>query len=186
MAGAHNVENVLAAVAATRLAGADASAIAKGVRSFSGVEHRLEFVAEIGGVRYYNDSKATNVDATLKALDSFPGRILVVLGGKDKGSDYTGLQKSLREKTILALLIGAAAEKIEKQIAGSVAIERAGTIERAVEIASQAARPGDVVLLAPACASFDQFENYEHRGRVFKDLVHQLERHAASTSSGRR
>jgi UDP-N-acetylmuramoylalanine--D-glutamate ligase len=186
MAGAHNVENVLAAVAATRLAGADASAIAKGVRSFSGVEHRLEFVAEIGGVRYYNDSKATNVDATLKALDSFPGRILVVLGGKDKGSDYIALQKPLREKAILALLIGAAAEKIEKQIAGSVAIERAGTIERAVEIASHAARPGDVVLLAPACASFDQFENYEHRGRVFKDLVHQLERHAASTSSGRR
>jgi UDP-N-acetylmuramoylalanine--D-glutamate ligase len=186
MAGAHNVENVLASVAATRLAGADASAIAKGVRSFSGVEHRLEFVAEIGGVRYYNDSKATNVDATLKALDSFPGRILVVLGGKDKGSDYIALQKPLREKAILALLIGAAAEKIEKQIAGSVAIERAGTIERAVEIASHAARPGDVVLLAPACASFDQFENYEHRGRFFKDLVHQLERHAASTSSGRR
>jgi UDP-N-acetylmuramoylalanine--D-glutamate ligase len=186
MAGAHNVENVLAAVAAARLAGADASAIAKGVRSFSGVEHRLEFVAEIGGVRYYNDSKATNVDATLKALDSFPGRILVVLGGKDKGSDYTALQKPLREKAILALLIGAAAEKIEKQIAGSVAIERAGTIERAVELASHAARPGDVVLLAPACASFDQFENYEHRGRIFKDLVHQLERHAASTSSGRR
>jgi UDP-N-acetylmuramoylalanine--D-glutamate ligase len=186
LAGAHNVENVLAAVAATRLAGADAAAIAKGVRSFSGVEHRLEFVAEIGGVRYYNDSKATNVDATLKALEAFPGRILIVLGGKDKGSDYSVLQKPLREKAILALLIGAAAEKIEKQITGSVAIERAGTIERAVEIASHAARPGDVVLLAPACASFDQFENYEHRGRVFKDLVHQLERQAASTSSGRR
>ena len=186
LAGAHNVENVLAAVAATRLAGADAAAVAKGVRSFSGVEHRLEFVAEIGGVRYYNDSKATNVDATLKALDAFPGRILVILGGKDKGSDYTALQKLLREKAILALLIGAASEKIEKQIAGSVAIERAGTIERAMEIASHAARPGDVVLLAPACASFDQFENYEHRGRVFKDLVHQLERQAASTSSGRR
>jgi UDP-N-acetylmuramoylalanine--D-glutamate ligase len=185
MAGAHNVENVLAAVAAARLAGADASAIAKGVLSFSGVEHRLEFVAEIGGVRYYNDSKATNVDATLKALDSFPGRILVVLGGKDKGSDYTALQKPLREKAILALLIGTAAEKIEKQIGGSVAIEHAGTIDRAVEIASHAARPGDVVLLAPACASFDQFENYEHRGRVFKDLVHQLERQAASTSSGK-
>jgi UDP-N-acetylmuramoylalanine--D-glutamate ligase len=186
LAGAHNVENVLAAVAATRIAGADAAAIAKGVRSFSGVEHRLEFVAEIGGVRYYNDSKATNVDATLKALDAFPGRILVVIGGKDKGSDYAVLQKLLREKAILALLIGAAAEKIEKQIAGSVAIERAGTVERAVEIASHAARPGDVVLLAPACASFDQFENYEHRGRVFKDLVRQLERPAASTSSGRR
>jgi len=185
LAGAHNVENVLAAVVATRLAGADAAAIAEGVRSFSGVEHRLEFVAEIGGVRYYNDSKATNVDATLKALDAFPGRILVILGGKDKGSDYTLLQAPLREKANLALLIGAAADKIEKQIAGSVAIERAGTIDRAVEIASHAARPGDVVLLAPACASFDQFENYEHRGRVFKELVHHLERPAASTSSGR-
>ena len=185
LAGAHNVENVLAAVAATRLAGAEPAAIAKGVRSFAGVEHRLEFVAEVGGVRYYNDSKATNVDATLKALDSFPGRILIVLGGKDKGSDYRVLQRPLREKAILALLIGAAAEKIEKQITGSVAIERAGTIERAVEIASHAARRGDVVLLAPACASFDQFQNYEHRGRVFKELVHQLERQAASTTSGR-
>jgi UDP-N-acetylmuramoylalanine--D-glutamate ligase len=185
LAGAHNVENVLAAVSATRLAGAAPTAIAQGVRSFAGVEHRLEFVAEIGGVRYYNDSKATNVDATLKALDAFPGRILIVLGGKDKGSDYTLLQRPLREKAILALLIGAAAEKIEKQITGSVAIERAGTIERAVEIASHAARAGDVVLLAPACASFDQFQNYEHRGRVFKELVHQLERQAASTTSGR-
>ena len=185
LAGAHNVENVLAAVAATRLAGAESAAIARGVRSFAGVEHRLEFVAEIAGVRYYNDSKATNVDATLKALEAFPGRILIVLGGKDKGSDYTLLQKPLRERAILALLIGAAAEKIEKQITGSVAIERAGTIERAVEIASHAARPGDVVLLAPACASFDQFQNFEHRGRVFKDLVHNLERQAASTTSAR-
>ena len=183
--GAHNVENVLAAVVATCLAGASAAAIAKGVRSFAGVEHRLEFVAEIGGVRYYNDSKATNVDATVKALDAFPGRILIVLGGKDKGSDYTLLQGPLREKAILALLIGAAADKIEKQITGSVAIERAGTIERAVKIASHAARPGDVVLLAPACASFDQFQNYEQRGRIFKELVHQLERQAASTTSGR-
>jgi UDP-N-acetylmuramoylalanine--D-glutamate ligase len=185
LAGAHNVENVLAAVAAARLAGAAPAAIAKGVRSFAGVEHRLEFVAEIGGVRYYNDSKATNVDATLKALDAFPGRILVILGGKDKGSDYTLLRAPLREKAILALLIGAAAEKIEKQITGSVAIERAGTLERAVEIASHAARPSDIVVLAPACASFDQFQDYEHRGRVFKDLVHQLERQAASTTSGR-
>ncbi|HKV63784.1 MAG TPA: UDP-N-acetylmuramoyl-L-alanine--D-glutamate ligase [Candidatus Acidoferrum sp.] len=184
LAGAHNVENVLAAVTATRLAGAEPEAIAKGVRSFAGVEHRLEFVAEIAGVRYYNDSKATNVDATLKALDAFPGRILIVLGGKDKDSNYTVLQKPLREKAILALLIGAAAEKIEKQITGSVAIERAGTIERSVEIASHAARPGDVVLLAPACASFDQFQNYEHRGRFFKELVHNLERQAASTTSG--
>lgn len=186
LAGAHNVENVLAAVAAARLVGAEPAAIAKGVRSFAGVEHRLEFVAEICGVRYYNDSKATNVDAALKALDSFPGRILIILGGKDKGSDYTLLQAPLRERAILALLIGAASEKIERQIAGSVAIERAETIERAVETAAHAARPGDVVLLAPACASFDQFKNYEHRGRVFKELVHQLERQAASTTSGGR
>jgi UDP-N-acetylmuramoylalanine--D-glutamate ligase len=185
LVGAHNLENVLAAVSAARLAGADVPAIAKGVRSFAGVEHRLEFIAEISGVRYYNDSKATNVDATRKALDAFPGRILVVLGGKDKGSDYTALQEPLREKAILALLIGAAAEKIEEQIAGSVAIERAGTLDRAVEIASQAARPGDVVLLAPACASFDQFQNYEHRGRVFKHLVRQLEEHGAGATAAK-
>lgn len=176
LAGAHNVENVLAAVIIARLAGVDSATIATVVKSFAGVEHRLEFVADVRGVRYYNDSKATNVDATLKALDAFPGRILVILGGKDKGSDYTVLQKPLRERAILALLIGAAADKIEKQIAGSVAIERAGTLERAVEAASMAARTGDVVLLAPACASFDQFENYEQRGRVFKELVRELEK----------
>ena len=179
LAGAHNLENVLAAVIIARLAGVDAATIAKAVKSFAGVEHRLEFVAEIRGVRFYNDSKATNVDATLKALDAFPGRILVILGGKDKGSDYTVLQKPLRERAILALLIGAAADMIERQIGGSVAIERAGTLERAVEAASMAARSGDVVLLAPACASFDQFENYEQRGRVFKQLVRELEKLAA-------
>jgi len=179
LAGGHNVENVLAAVIIARLAGVDSATIASAVKSFEGVEHRLEFVADIGGVRYYNDSKATNVDATLKALDAFTGRILVILGGKDKGSDYTVLQKPLRERAILALLIGVAADKIEKQIAGSVAIERAETLERAVEAASMAARAGDVVLLAPACASFDQFENYEQRGRVFKQLVRKLEKRAA-------
>jgi UDP-N-acetylmuramoylalanine--D-glutamate ligase len=185
LVGAHNLENVLAAVAATRLAGADAAAIAQGIRSFAGVEHRLEFVAEVGGVRYYNDSKATNVDATLKALDAFPGRVLIILGGKDKDSDYTVLQEPLREKAVLALLIGAAAGKIEKQIAGSVAIERADTLEHAVDLASHAARPGDVVLLAPACASFDQFQNYEHRGRVFRDLVRQLEQHGVGATAAK-
>src|ERR1700722_16316316 len=174
LAGAHNLENVLAATIATKLAGAAVPAIAAGVRSFAGVEHRLEFVADISGVRYYNDSKATNVDATLKALDAFSGRILVILGGKDKDSDYTVLQQPLREKAILALLIGAAAEKIEKQITGSVTIERPGTLQRAVETAAHTAHAGDIVLLAPACASFDQFENYEQRGRIFKDLVSRL------------
>jgi UDP-N-acetylmuramoylalanine--D-glutamate ligase len=180
LAGAHNLENVLAATIATKLAGANVPSIAAGVRSFAGVEHRLEFVAEINGARYYNDSKATNVDATLKALDAFPGRVLIILGGKDKDSDYTVMQKPLREKATLALLIGAAAEKIEKQITGSVAIESAGTIQRAVEIAAHTAHPGDIVLLAPACASFDQFENYEQRGRIFKELVRRLQSNAAS------
>jgi len=174
LAGGHNVENVLAAVTAARLAEVDPETIGEAVRSFAGVEHRLEFVAEIRGVRYYNDSKATNVDATLKALDAFSGGILIILGGKDKGGDYTVLQKPLREKAKLALLIGAAADKIDGQISGSVAIERAETLDRAVEIASHAAQAGDVVLLAPACASFDQFENYEQRGRVFKKLVGEL------------
>jgi len=183
--GAHNVENVLAAIITARLAGVSPRAIGEAVRSFKGVEHRLEFVTEIAGVRYYNDSKATNVDATLKALDAFPGRILIILGGKDKDSDYTALQKSLREKAILALLIGAASEKIETQITGSVAIERAGTLNRAVELASQAAQPGDIVLLAPACASFDQFQNYEQRGQVFKELVRGLERKSSGNSAGK-
>ena len=183
--GAHNLENVLAAVAATCLAGVQSKEIAQAVRSFTGVEHRLEFVAEHNGVRYYNDSKATNVDATFKALDAFPGRILIILGGKDKGSDYTVLQAPLREKAILALLIGAAAQKIESQIAGSVAIEHAGTLQRAVEVAAHSAQPGDIVLLAPACASFDQFENYEHRGRIFKQLVHELANHTATSVSGK-
>ena len=172
--GAHNLENILAATIAVRLAGAQPSQIAEGVRSFSGVEHRLEFIAEIHGVRYYNDSKATNVDATLKALEAFPGRIIVILGGKDKDSDYTQLREALREKAILALLIGSAAEKIEKQINGTVAITRADTLDDAVELAAQSAHAGDIVLLAPACASFDQFSNFEHRGRVFKALVQEL------------
>src|ERR1700677_257812 len=183
LAGAHNLENVLAATIATKLAGAAVPAIAAGVRSFAGVEHRLEFVADINGVRYYNDSKATNVDATLKALDAFPGRILIILGRKDKDSDYTALQGPLREKAILALLIGAAAEKIEKRIPGSVAIERAGTLQRAVETAARTAHPGDIVLLAPACASFDQFENFEQRGRTFKALVRGLKRSATGSAA---
>jgi len=180
--GAHNLENVLAATIAARLAGALPEQIAEAVRSFPGVEHRIEFVAEIHGVRYYNDSKATNVDATLKALEAFPGRIIVVLGGKDKDSDYTQLRTMLREKAILALLIGSAADKIAQQIEGNVALRRAETLQNAVQFAAQAAHAGDIVLLAPACASFDQFQNYEHRGRVFKELVRQLQ-HPAEDGS---
>jgi UDP-N-acetylmuramoylalanine--D-glutamate ligase len=178
--GTHNMENVLAAAAAARLAGVEPPSIAEGVRTFAGVEHRIEYVATIGGVEYFNDSKATNVDATLKALDAFSGNVLVILGGKDKGSDYKILRQTLRSRARMALLIGSAADKIEADLAGAIPVERAQTLERAVESASQRAKPGDTVLLAPACASFDQFEDYEHRGRVFKQLVRALEKlHAA-------
>jgi UDP-N-acetylmuramoylalanine--D-glutamate ligase len=172
--GNHNVENVLAAAAATKLVGVEPAAIAEGVRTFAGVEHRIEFVAAISGVEYFNDSKATNVDATLKALDAFPGNVLVILGGKDKGCDYTILRPALRRHARMALLIGAAADKIEEQLGGVVPVEQAGTMARAVEIAAERAQSGDTVLLAPACSSFDQFENYEQRGRVFKQLVSDL------------
>ena len=174
--GEHNIENVLAACTAASLAGADAASIANGVKTFQGVEHRLEFVAEMNGVAFYNDSKATNVDATVKAIESFPGPLIVILGGKDKGTGYAELREPLRQRARMVLLIGAAAEKIAAQLEGAVPTEHAGTISRAVEIAANRAKPGDVVLLAPACASFDQFENYEHRGRVFKELVAQLGR----------
>jgi UDP-N-acetylmuramoylalanine--D-glutamate ligase len=174
MRGEHNVENVLAASAAAFLVGAAPAEIAAGVRSFPGVEHRLEFVAEIGGVSFFNDSKATNVDATIKALEAFSGGLFVILGGKDKGSDYAPLISRLRTRAKRALLIGAATEKIAAQLEGAVPLERAETLERAVTVAYKHARPGDTVLLAPACASFDQFENYEHRGRVFKQLVRAL------------
>jgi len=178
--GDHNVENVLAAATAAKLVGVEPAAIAEGVRTFAGVEHRIEFVATISGVEYFNDSKATNVDATLKALDAFPGNVLVILGGKDKGCDYRILRQALREHARMALLIGSAAEKIEAQLEGVVPVERAETLARAVQAAAKRAQPGDTVLLAPACASFDQFESYEHRGRVFKQLVRELEKlHAA-------
>jgi UDP-N-acetylmuramoylalanine--D-glutamate ligase len=175
LAGAHNVENVLAAVCTARLAGVDAQTIREAVTAFHAVEHRLEFVREVAGVRWFNDSKATNVDATAKAIEAFPGGIWLILGGKDKDSDYSTLSPLLRARAKAVITIGSAAEKIESQLAGVVKIERAETMERAVAWAQQEAKGGDVVLLAPACSSFDQFENYEHRGRVFKQLVGALE-----------
>lgn len=183
--GEHNIENVLAACAAAYLAGAEPAAIANGVKTFRGVEHRLEFVAEIGGVAFYNDSKATNVDASLKAIEAFPGPLLVILGGKDKGAPYTALREALHQRARLAIPIGSAAEKIASDLAGAVPLQHAGTLERAVEIAAAAAKTGDTVLLTPACSSFDHFENYEHRGRVFKELVARLEAQSARPSAQR-
>jgi UDP-N-acetylmuramoylalanine--D-glutamate ligase len=171
--GAHNLENVLAAVCVGALMGCALEKIRQAVRDFKAVEHRLEFVATIGGVDYYNDSKATNVDAALKALESFPANIHLILGGKDKGSDYIALNDLLRQRVKRVYTIGTAALKIEAQIKG-VEVLHAETLENAVRKANAAAAPGDVVLLAPACASFDQFKNYEHRGQVFKDIVRSL------------
>jgi UDP-N-acetylmuramoylalanine--D-glutamate ligase len=181
--GAHNLENVLAAVCAGALMGCAPDKIRQAVHDFKAVEHRLEFVATIGGVDYYNDSKATNVDATIKALESFPANIHLILGGKDKGSDYTVLNHLLRQRVKRVYTIGAAAAKIESQIVsssetsgkgGGPEVVRADTLENAIRRANAVAQPGDVVLLAPACASFDQFKNYEQRGQAFKDIVRGL------------
>jgi UDP-N-acetylmuramoylalanine--D-glutamate ligase len=172
--GEHNLENVLAAVSVGMLVGCQPEQIRDAVRHFKAVEHRLEFVARVAGVDYYNDSKATNVDATIKALESFPGNIHLILGGKDKGSDYSVLQELLRERVKRVYTIGAAAAKIESQVLGAAEIVHAETLENAVRLASESTAAGDVVLLAPACASFDQFQSYEHRGRVFKETVRSL------------
>ncbi|MGH9728754.1 MAG: UDP-N-acetylmuramoyl-L-alanine--D-glutamate ligase [Candidatus Acidiferrales bacterium] len=184
--GEHNLENVLAASTAAILAGAPVGAIAAAVRTFPGVEHRLEYVAEINGVAYYNDSKATNVDASLKAIEAFPGSLFVILGGKDKGSPYAPLREPLREKAKRVLLIGAAADKIREQLDGAVAMEYAGTVDRAIALAFDQAQPGDTVLLAPACASFDQFENFEQRGRAFKEIVARLASQNTAENSTRK
>ncbi|HTW58198.1 MAG TPA: UDP-N-acetylmuramoyl-L-alanine--D-glutamate ligase [Terriglobales bacterium] len=173
--GAHNLENVLAAVCAGALMGCAPEKIRQAVRDFKAVEHRLEFVATIRGVDYYNDSKATNVDATIKALESFPANIHLILGGKDKGSDYTVLNDLLRQRVKRVYTIGAAAAKIESQVVFPKSeIIHAETLENAIRKANAVAQPGDVVLLAPACASFDQFKSYEHRGKVFKEIVRGL------------
>ena len=171
--GAHNLENVLAAVCAGALMGCAAEKIRQAVHDFKAVEHRLEFVETIRGVDYYNDSKATNVDATIKALESFPANIHLILGGKDKGSDYTVLNDLIRQRVKRIYTIGAAAAKIESQIKGAEVVH-AETLENAIRKAHAVAKSGDVVLLAPACASFDQFKSYEHRGKLFKEIVRGL------------
>ena len=172
--GRHNYENVMAAALMAKRAGAQLPQIAQAAIGFAPVEHRLELVRAIDGVAYYNDSKATSVDATLKAMDAFQGGLWIILGGKDKDSDYTVLREPLHAKARAALLIGSASGKIASQIGDSTLVLECGTLAAAVQQAHRAAAPGDTVLLAPACASFDQFENFEQRGRVFKELVRAL------------
>jgi UDP-N-acetylmuramoylalanine--D-glutamate ligase len=172
--GRHNYENVMAAALIAEHAGASREQIAQAAATFAPVEHRLEFVRELRGVAYYNDSKATSVDATLKAIDAFDGGLWIILGGKDKDSDYTVLREPLHAKAHAALLIGAATTKIANHLGDAVPVIPCGNLTGALDQASRLAVPGDTVLLAPACASFDQFENFEHRGRVFKELVNAL------------
>ncbi len=172
--GQHNLSNVLAACCMAMLAGADPESAARAVQAFQGVEHRLEPVAVVGGVEYFNDSKATNVDSATKSLEALPGRIHLIAGGRDKGGDFGTLRALVEQKVRSLVLIGEAAGRIRESLAGSVEIREAADLEQAVSICAREAAPGDIVLLAPGCASFDMFENYEHRGRVFKEAVRRL------------
>ena len=171
--GGHNVENALAACSAAYLAGVAAEKLAGVLRTFSGVEHRIEPVATIAEVTYYNDSKATNPESSIKALEAFPGHVILIAGGRDKNTDLSEFMRLVKEKVDLLILIGEAAERFAAaaRAAGYGKVVRAGTFAEAVEIANKTAKPPQVVLLSPACASYDMFDNYEQRGRIFKEMV---------------
>ena len=171
--GMHNVENILAAVAASYCAGVSLKIIEKVISSYKGVEHRIEFVKKINDVSYYNDSKSTNVDSTRVALEAFKGKIILIMGGLDKGAPYTPLKKLIKERVKRIYLIGEAAKKIKKDLQEASFIN-SGTVENAVMHAFKTAESGDIVLLSPACASFDQFKNFEERGKFFKKLIEGL------------
>lgn len=175
--GLHNVQNVLAALAAGLAGGASPESMRETIRRFGPVEHRLERVAEVGGVTFYNDSKATNVDAALKALEALRderGSIVLILGGRGKNAPYAPLAPLIEQKGRALVVVGEDADRIESELKSYAPIERAADLRDGVRRAYAAARAGDIVLLAPACASFDMFESYEHRGRVFKDAVKEL------------
>jgi UDP-N-acetylmuramoylalanine--D-glutamate ligase len=184
--GSHNTENALAAVAAAGVVGVPAACMRETLQQFSGLEHRLELAAEIGGVRYFNDSKGTNVGATVKSLESFPaGRVVLIAGGLDKGADFRPLVPLVRERVKAAVLIGQARDKLRATLAGVCPVVEAGSLEKAIEAATGAAGPGDAVLLSPACASFDMFRDFEERGEVFKAAVRRLAERAGSGHAGR-
>jgi UDP-N-acetylmuramoylalanine--D-glutamate ligase len=173
--GVHNIENAMAAALMAYLAGCDVKDIGQALGEFPGLEHRLEFVREADGVRYINDSKGTNIDAVLKSLEGFDAPVVLIAGGKDKDSDFNLMRPLLREKVKKVILVGAAAEKMRKAFDGYIDYDMAGyDFHNAVEKARKAAVPGDVVLLSPACASFDMFRDFEDRGRQFKQLVKEL------------
>lgn len=175
--GRHNAANVLAALAAGLACGASPDSMRETIRTFKAVEHRLEFVAEIEGVRFYNDSKATSVDATQKALEALaeePGKVVLILGGRGKNAPYEPLAELIEKKVGKLILIGEDADNIEHQLKSFAKIERADSMQDAVEKSFAAAENGDTVLLAPACASFDMFDSFEQRGKIFKEAVLEL------------
>ena len=175
--GAHNLENALAALAAAECLEAPAAAIEEGLTRFRGLPHRTELVREDGGVRWVNDSKGTNVDATAKSLEGLAERsVLLILGGRDKHGDFGNLGEPVARAARVVLTIGDAAPKIASALEGRAPVESCGTLDRAVTRAAELARPGDTVLLSPACASFDQYANFEERGRHFAELVGRLDR----------
>jgi len=172
--GEHNIENVLASLAITSKYSVPGATLARVIGEFQGVEHRIEFVASVSGIGFFNDSKATNVDSAIKAVASFERNIILILGGRDKGASYDPLVKAMRGKVKLIVLIGEAADKIAAAVGTRFPMTRANSLDEAVKQSQSLGQPGDVVLLSPACASFDMFENYEHRGRTFKKAVQEL------------
>jgi UDP-N-acetylmuramoylalanine--D-glutamate ligase len=169
--GIHNQENIMASILAGHVFGIPLDKMRSTIMNFKGLEHRLEKVMTLKGVDFYNDSKATNIDATLKSLMSFDKKITLILGGRDKGGDFSRLKKQVKKRVKKIIVIGEAGETIMKALGKYVETEKAVSLRQAVERAFELSKPGEVVLLAPACTSFDMFDNFEHRGRVFKDEV---------------
>lgn len=171
--GTHNLENALAAVAAAKAAGIGNHVIAKGLKEFKGVSHRLEFVAEINGVKYINDSKGTNPDASIKALEAYSEPVILIAGGKNKGSDFGQFAGVIKERARALVVLGQSAELIAEaaRARGFVNIQKAADFQEAVTLAHRSARPGEIVLLSPACASWDMFKSFEERGNLFKEIV---------------
>ena len=181
--GNHNLENVLAATAAGFLSGLDRNDMIATFRTFRGVEHRLEPVRELNGVVYYNDSKATNVNSTEQALKSFSEPLILLMGGKDKGMDFTVLRSLVAQRVKKLVLIGTASERISEALGETVPTVQSRNLAEAVRLANETARPGDAVLLSPGCSSFDMFDDFEHRGRIFKQLVLSLKGQNADSQS---
>jgi len=176
LTGTHNLNNGLATALAARASEIKSDIIRESLRTFEGVEHRLEPVRTLEGVKYINDSKATNINAVWYALDSFNVPMVLILGGRDKGNDYTQLIKQIHNKVHTLIAIGEAAPLIEEQLKTTVPqFERAESMEEAVRAGKAQAKRGEIVLLSPACSSFDMYQNYEHRGNDFKRIVNKLE-----------